>query len=133
VSKNQLKFANEERWRRLKNNQQWLKLNAMNKGVVGNKNKAAEIANSKAMMANKVFQEIIKNIKNGKLAVTARALWSRHELWRQPRGTQSCEICLVLRVLLTGTFKQLESKTRSNAALRRSCLADAFALPFPPP
>jgi hypothetical protein len=72
VSKNQLKFANEERWRRLRNNQQWLKLNAMNKGVVGNKNKAAQIANNKAMMANKVLQEIIKNIKNGKLAVTTR-------------------------------------------------------------
>jgi hypothetical protein len=72
VSKNQLKFADEERWRRLRNNQQWLKLNAMNKGVVGNKNKAAQIANNKAMMANKVLQEIIKNIKNGKLAVTTR-------------------------------------------------------------
>jgi len=74
VSKNQLKFANEERWRRLKNNQRWLKLNAANRGVVGNRNKAAEIENSKAMIANKVLQEVIKNIKNGKINAPVRAV-----------------------------------------------------------
>jgi hypothetical protein len=69
VSKKQLKFAKEERSRRLKSNERWLKLNAMNRGVVGNRNKEAEIANSKAMLANKILQEIVKNIKNGRISV----------------------------------------------------------------
>jgi hypothetical protein len=41
----------------------------MNRGVVGNRNKEAEIANSKAMLANKILQEIVKNIKNGRISV----------------------------------------------------------------
>ena len=77
VNKKQLKVADEERWRRLKSNKRWLELNMMNRSTVGNKNKQAEIANKKAEMANKILQEVIRNIKNGKLVLAESPVRAR--------------------------------------------------------